>query len=96
MDMAELLAGAHIASVFVHELPVLSPAVVEIAHHVDEHTYEFTSGTRAVRLRIDDSHSPDNVTYSEDGPVLTVRTAARPSPHVDVDEVLDRAAQWLG
>lgn len=87
--MAEFLAGAHIASVFMHELPAYSPAVVEIARREDEHTYEFISGTRAVRLCIDDSHSPDTVTYSEDGPVLTVLTAARPSVHVDVDEVLD-------
>lgn len=94
--MAELLAGAHMADVFVCELPAYSPAVVEIARRVDEHTYEFISGTNTVRLRIDDSHDPDTVTYSVDGSVLTVRTVARPSVHVDVDEVLDKAAQWLG
>lgn len=94
--MAELLAGAHIADVFVHELPAYSPAVVEIARRVDEHTYEFISGTNTVRLRIDDSHDPGTVTYSADGSVLTVCTVARPSVYVDVDEVLDKAAQWLG
>lgn len=94
--MAELLTGAHIVDVFVYELPAYSPAVVEIARRIDEHTYEFISGTNTVRLRIDDTHDPDTVTYSADGPVLTVRTVARPSVYVDVDEVLDKAAQWLG
>ena len=94
--MAELLTGAHIVDVFVYELPAYSPAVVEIARRVDEHTYEFISGTNTVRLRTDDSHDPDTVTYSADGSVLTVRTVARPSVGVDMDEVLDKAAQWLG
>lgn len=94
--MAEHLAGARIADVFVYELPTCSPAVVEVSRRVDEHTYEFNSGTNMVRLCIDDTHGPDTVTYSVDGEVLTVRTVARPSVRVDVDEVLDKAAQWLG
>lgn len=94
--MAQFVDGDGIVAHFMRELPAYSPAVVEIAHRVDEHTYEFISGTRAVRLCIDDSHDPDTVTYTVDAGVLTVRTVARPSSHVDVDEVLDKAAQWLG
>lgn len=38
--------------------------MVDIAHQVDEHTYEFEGGGRVVRLRIDDDRDLDTVLCS--------------------------------
>ena len=94
--MAQFVNGDNIVAHFMHELPAASPAVVEIARQVDEHTYEFEGGGRVVRLRIDDDRDPDTVLCSITDDAMVFDSVAYPSMWADVDFAVTKAVTWLG